>query len=257
MKSQIYRRIVALAGIATISVAAQTNAFASVTFLGTNGTLSAAVNFDVVAGNLKITLENMSLADVISPTGGGAILTSVFFDLSPTTTLTPVSAMLGLGSIVAFGPNGGGNVGGEWAFGSSLSGAPGNAGLGTSSSGFGLFGQANFNGSNLQGPTAVSGLQYGLTSVGDNLATGNAAVTGQFALIKSSVVFTLSGNPVFTAIENYTISNVTFQYGTDLSEPHVPGYLVAANVPEPTTMSICALLLMSFAARGCRKHLTR
>ena len=95
----------------------------------------------------------------------------------------------------------------------------------------------------------MNGLRYGLTSTGDNLATGNAAVTGQFALIKSSVEFTLSENSSFTAIENYTISNVTFQYGTDLSEPHVPGYLVTTNVPEPTTMSICALLLIPFVAR--------
>lgn len=255
MKNQIFRRFIALAGIAIISIGSQITALGSVTFTGASGLLSASVNFDVVAGNLQITLDNTSLADVTSPTGGGAILTSVFFDLSPATTLTPVSAMLGLGSTVAFGPNGGGNVGGEWAFGSSLAGAPGNAGLGTSSSGFGLFGQANFNGSNLQGPTAVNGLQYGITSAGDNLATGNAAVTGQFALIKSSVVFTLSGNPVFTGIKNYTISNVTFQYGTDLSEPHVPGILVTTNVPEPTTMSLCALLLMPFAARGYRKHL--
>jgi hypothetical protein len=216
---------------------------ASKTFIGTNGLLAAAVDFDVIGGQLQVTLNNTSLADVTAPTAGGAILTGVFFDLTPTTTLTPVSALLGLGSVVYFGPSGGGNVGGEWGYASGLVGAPGNTGLGVSSSGLGLFGQSNFNGPNLQGPTALDGLQYGITSLGDNMTTGNAAVTGQFALIKNSVVFTLSGNPTFTTIDDYTISNVSFQYGTSLLEPNVPGILTTNNIPEPSTMSLCGLML--------------
>lgn len=253
MNNQIYNKLSCFVGAVLASFGMVTNSRASIDFIGTNGLLAASASFDVIAGNLQITLNNTSLADVTSPTGGGAILTSVFFDLAPTTTLTPVSAMLGLGSVVHFGPNGGGNVGGEWAFGSGLVGAPGNAGLSTSSTGLGLFGQANFNGPNLQGPTAVDGLQYGITSAGDNVLTGNAAVTGGFALIQNSVVFTLSGNPAFTSINNYTISNVTFQYGTDLSEPHVTGILVNTEVPEPTTLSIFGLLLSPLCARAFRK----
>ena len=239
-----------LATIALICAGASTSTLAlPLTFNGVSGTFSASATFDVVGGKLQITLANTSLADVTTPTGGGGILTALFFDLAPTTILTPVSATLGSGSTVFFGPNGGGNVGGEWAYKRGLSGAPGNAGLGTSSSGFGLFGQANFNGANLQGPTAVDGLQYGITSAGDNTANGNAAVTGQFALIKSSVVFTLSGNPAFTTINDYTISNLSFQYGTDLLlDPNV----IATPVPEPTAgVLLVAGMLLLAAKRRC------
>jgi hypothetical protein len=246
MKKGEFRKAMVLLAAVAIWTGASTSALAALTFTGSSGTFAATATFDVVGGNLQITLANTSLADVTAPTAGGGILTALFFDLAPTTTLTPVSATLGAGSTVFFGLSNGGNVGGEWAYGGGLSGAPGNAGLGVSSSGFGLFGQANFNGQNLQGPACVDGLQYGITSAGDNTGTGNAAVTGNFALIKNSVVFTLSGDPAFTTIDDYTISHVSFQYGTALSDAHVPA------VPEPTTMIAGALLLLPFGASTLR-----
>lgn len=255
MKKQNTRKISGLVTAVVLCACASVSALGQLTFVSANGLRSAAATFDVVAGNLQITLNNISTNDVTTPTDGGAILTSVFFDLSPTTTLTPVSAMLGFGSVVHFGSNGGGNLGGEWAFASGLVGAPGNAGLGASSSGLGLFGSGNFGGPDLDPPNAVNGLNYGITSLGDNMITGNSPVTGDVPLIQNSVVFTLSGNPAFTTIANYTISNVSFQYGTSLSEPRDLGVFVPTNIPEPTTMSICALLLMPFGARLCRKHL--
>ena len=239
---------------AVMCVCSSVSALGQLTFVSSNGLRSASATFDVVGGNLQITLNNISTNDVTSPTGGGAILTTVFFDLSPTTALTPVSALLGLGSVVHFGSSGGGNVGGEWAFASGLVGAPGNAALGASSSGLGLFGSGNFGGPDLDPPNAVNGLNYGITSAGDNVFSGNAAVTGNVPLIQNSVVFTLSGNPVFTTIGDYTISNVSFQYGTSLLEPRDPGIFVETNVPEPTTLSICALLLIPLASRVRRKQ---
>ena len=110
----------------------------------------------------------------------------------------------------------------------------------------GLFSQPNFNGPNLQNPESVDGLQYGITSAGDNTSTGNAAVTGNFALIQHSVVFTLWGNPALTAIEDYTISNVSFQYGTSLSEPNV-------TVPEPTTLALVFIAGAALTSRFRRK----
>ena len=259
MNKQILRKFSAFVVTTAFCVWTSTSALGQLTFVSSNGLRSASATFDVVAGNLQITLNNISTNDVTSPTGGGAILTSVFFDLAPTTTLTPVSAMLGLGSVVHFGSNGGGNMGGEWAFESGLIGAPGNAGLGVSSSGLGYFGLANFNGPNLGGPGngAVDGLQYGITAAGDNIATGNAPVTGGNALIQNSVVFTIGGNPVFTTIGDYIISNVSFQYGTSLSEPRDLGVFVETNVPEPTALSICALLLIPIGSRLYRKHVVR
>jgi hypothetical protein len=255
MNRQSFRKISSVVIAVALSVGASASAFGQLTFVSSNGLRSASATFDVIAGNLQITLNNISTNDVTTPTGGGGILTTVFFDLFPPTTLTPVSALLGLGSVVHFGSDGGGNVGGEWAFASGLVGAPGNAALGASSSGLGLFGSGNFGGVDLDPPGAVNGLNYGITSAGDNLGIGNAAVTGSVPLIQSSVVFTLSGNPLFTSIGDYTISNVSFQYGTDLSEPRDLGVFVETNIPEPTAMSICALLLVPLASRVCRRNL--
>src|SRR5262249_19247162 len=152
--------------------------------------------------------------------------------------LTPVSAVLGNGSTVlfpdpAFAPSGtdpGGVVGGEWAYKSGLSGTPGSAKQGVSSSGYGLFGPSDlFPVDDLQSPTSPDGLQYGLVSAG-GVSGSNPNLTGKYALIKNSVVFTLSGLPQgFTTND---ISNVWFQYGTDLSDPHFGADPHTTAVPE-------------------------
>jgi hypothetical protein len=182
----------------------------------TGQSLAASVKFEVSSGNLVVTLRNTATSDVLAPSD---VLTGVFFNLG--STLTPISAKLATGSTVWFGPLNGGNVGGEWAYKNGLAGAPGGVNSGISSTGLGLFGNANFNGSNLQGPTALDGLQYGITSAGDNKTVGNSAVTGGFALIKSGVVFKLSG--VTSSFNPATaITKVSFQYGTSLAENPTP-----------------------------------
>src|SRR5262245_10637014 len=166
-------------------------ASATVVFSGSLGALAASASFTVTGTTVTLVLTNTSGMDVTNP---AEVLTGVFFDITgfPPNTLTPVSAMLTAGSTVFYGPNGGGNVGGEWAYGAGFVGAPGGAYLGTSSSGLGLVGGGNFGGANLQGPVSVDGVQYGITSAGDNLALGNAAVTGGNGLIQNSVTFTLT-----------------------------------------------------------------
>src|SRR3972149_9928401 len=156
------------------------------TFTCTSGNLAASAKFEQVGLNIVVTLTNTSPADVDDPPD---ILTGVFFDIDGVGALTSGSAVIGPGSTVAFGgTDPGGVVGGEWAYASVLVGAPLGATEGISSAGLGLFGGATFPGTNLQGPAAVNGLQYGITSAGDILATGNAAVTGGNALIQNQVV---------------------------------------------------------------------
>src|SRR5690349_13258057 len=84
----------------------------TITLTGSAGSLSASARFENLGGNLVVTLTNTSGNDVLVPAD---VLTSLFFDISTGETLTPVSALLG-GATVFYGPNGGGNVGGEWAY---------------------------------------------------------------------------------------------------------------------------------------------
>lgn len=228
MSSRTVLSVRALAAAIVASTASL--ASASVTFSGTSGNLAASAEFDLSAGSLIIRLTNTSGADVMVPAD---ILTGVYFDVAGSALgLTPVSATLYGGSVVHFGSSGGGNMGGEFAFASSLVGAPGSANYGISSSGLGLFGNPNFNGPNLGGPAGVNGLQYGITSAGDNVATGNAAVTGGNQLIKNSVEFTLSGLP--QGFDLSSIGNVWFQYGTSLTEPQV-------STPAPGSLALLGL----------------
>src|SRR5262245_31218702 len=211
---------------------------------GSSGSLSASADFTLDGGNLSVVLTNTSAADVLVPT---QVLTAVFFDIAGVGALTPVSALLSDGSTVFYGPApaDGKNVGGEWAYKAGIAGAPGGATEGISSSGLGLFGGANFNGPDLAGPPsgAVNGLQYGLLSAGDNIATGNTGVTGSGGLIKNQVTFMLSGLPANFTPSSSNVQNVFFQYGTALNEPGI-------SVPAPATISLLGVALLGVAAIG-------
>ena len=192
---------------------------------GSSGSLAATATFQVLgSGDLQITLTNTSAADVLVPS---ELLSALFFDVNPGVTFTPVSALLSPGSSVSYGPDSEGNVGGEWAYAGGLSGAPGGASFGVSASGFGLFGNGNLNGLNLQYPVAVDGDNYCITSAGDDVTTGNAQVTGNVALIKNAVVFVLTPSQSVTSV-----SNVWFQYGTTLTDPRFSG------VPEGSSLAL-------------------
>ena len=231
-------------GLLLLSLFAGGQAF-GLTLSGSSGNLAASADFSIVGGNLQVILTNTSAFDVMIPAD---ILTALFFDLDGSPALTSISAVLGVGSSVLFGVSDpGGVVGGEWAYGSGLSGAPGGAGQGISSSGLGLFGGATFPGTNLQGPAAVDGMQYGIVSAGDNPLTGNAPVTGANAFIQNAVVFTLGGLPGDFSLDD--ISNVSFQYGTALTYPNIRPPLV----PEPASVILLGLGLGGLVFRKTRK----
>jgi len=237
MNSSNHRNwIWALATAATfvMSVATRSEALPIASFSGASGSLSASVTFEKSGTNLIVTLTNTSTGD---PANSAAILTAVFFTVNGDPTLTPASALLGAGSTVIHvvtQPTGG-VVGGEWAYKNGLSGAPGGADEGISSAGLSpLFGAVNFPGSDLDGnSSSVDGIGYGITTVNDAAGNDNGGIA-TLPLIQNQVVFTLSGLPVSDL--GFGITNVSFQYGTALTEPNFPPVGTSTVIPEPTTL---------------------
>lgn len=222
------------ASFAAVVVVSAGSAGAGIIRQGNSGSLSAAVDFEIDGGTLVVRLTNISNSDVLVP---AEVLTGVFFDYSGgPLALTPMSAMLPAGSVVHFGPDGGGNVSGEWAYAAGLVGAPFGVAYGISSSGLGLFGPGNlFPAPNLEGPLSPDGLNYGIVPFADNVGLGNAAVTGGFPLIQAAVEFRLGGLP--DDFDLGLIDRVSFQYGTSLGEPNVPTF----EVPAPGATCLLAL----------------
>lgn len=233
----------------------------ALTFTGSSGTLSAAVDFELSGTTLTVSVQNTSLTDVLDQ---AQMLSAVFW--CGNGTLTPVSALLGAGAVVQYATvNGstaptGGNVGGEYAYAAAA--LPGGATNGISASGFGVFGNGNFNGPDLSPPAAVNGFNYAITSAGDNITTGNNPVTGVGGGANPyvqntnpagfAVVFTLTG---FTGTLA-DISCVSFQYGTALTDTNIPG-IPSGVVPEPSSLAIAGLGALGLFGYGLRRRRTK
>src|SRR5436309_13095330 len=195
------RRIVNLAVVCFGAISVFSTMGAPVTFEGTDSHgRDAWVQFSGSGGTLVINLQNKATYDAMDPTD---MLTAIFFNLRAGYTLSPVSAAVAAGSTVINTLTGNANylpsgtaLGAEWAYASSLN--VGGLNAGTSSTGLGLFGNGNFGtGANLQGPVAVDGVQYGITTQGDIAATGNGGIKSQQSsqFIKDTVVLTLAALP--------------------------------------------------------------
>lgn len=226
---------------------------ADFTWTASNGAgLSAtAVFHDAGGGNLQITLTNNGSGDVNAPS---QVLTAVLFNCS-CGTLVPVSAISSGPTVntgVTVHPTNF-NVGGEWAYGGSTQNASGGSTrVITSMGAFNGVGDANFNGSNLQDPVALDGVEYGIVPSTEN-GTGNGGIEGQ-DLIQHDVVFTLSG---FNGSMSFT--GVSFQYGTALTETNLGGGTGSGGgstenlVPEPTSLLLFGSGLAMTAYRARRK----
>ena len=243
MKTKLFARLCAI-GFAAIALEASA---LPLPFSGSSGSLAASISFELIGGKLKVVLTNTSAADVLVPAD---VLTAVFFNIAGNPTLNRVSGISGGNTYLngAVVNPAGTVVGGEWGYLNGLSQYSANSGI--SSSGLGIFGSTDvFPGPNLSGPASPDGLQYGLTSAGDIVTTGNAAVLGN-ELTKNFNTFWLDGLPLGFTLAS--ISNVTFQYGTALDEGHF-GSDNGNFIPEPSTIALLGLGLAVFGAARRRK----
>ena len=198
-------------------------------------TLQASATFVVSNLELVVTLSNDATFD---PNDAPDILTGVFFAIEGDPALTPVSAMVGPGSLmIDHRPLSGftGDVGSEWAYRNSLTGAPLGANEGVSSTDLKWFGKKNlFPGRNIPGAGSLNGVAFGLTTLFDSPGNDRSNIKNQ-SLIENSAVFTFSGLSEGFALAD--ISGITFQYGTSLKQPELTGVTV---VPEPTPIMLVA-----------------
>jgi hypothetical protein len=205
---------------------------------GTPGTgLAASVNFSQVGQDLNITLTN---------TGGPAlvnadILTVLMWN-SSVTGLIPSSATGNdlytdsTTSVPTF-PN---NVGLNWAYQTPAGNLYGNnqavstTGLGGT---FAALGTGFFDEPNKE---TLDGINYGIA----NNFTGTNIPTSQFPLVADTIVFHLTVPDGYTVPG--TITQVTFQYGTSVDEPH-------HTVPLPGAVLLLGAGLARLAAYARRR----
>src|SRR5207249_2897054 len=100
------------------------------------------------------------------------------------------------------------------------------------------FGQPNFNGPDLATPVSVDGFNYGLVGSGYTAGSGVDGIPTT-PLIQNTATFVLDSLP--NGFSLASLSNVSFQYGTDLSETNVPGTSSAVPVPPTFTLALFAL----------------
>ncbi len=215
----------------------------TVTFTASNGSgLSAEAMFTLSGGTLTIVLTNTGSPAVVPADG----LTGLFWNSLTTLSTTGASATITGGSSLlnctgatpTCTPST--NVGGEFAYASSGFPSPFNQGI--SSAGFSIFGSGNLNGSNLQDPNAVDGINFALV----NGLAGNAnnKITG-VPTIDNSVTF------VFTGLSStLDLTNVGFQYGTVLTDPNL-------KVAEPGSLALLVSGLFGLVGLVRKRYLGR
>jgi hypothetical protein len=205
--------------------------------------VTASASFTISGNTLTISLKNTSpAAGLEAPTntltGLSFLLNGLDPVLSPVSAISP-NAIVNSGACNANPCTGTNvNVGGEWGYQQNFGGKEGVGSAGYITTGNpGNLG--NFNGQNLQDPTSLDGVQFGIISATHGPFNGGLASE---ALIDDTVILTLTGVSGFTEAQ---IGSVSFLYGT-APDATVPGTPAPPAVPEPATLALLGAALVGF-----------
>lgn len=187
--------LIKMAGIlGTVALSFEVNATTITASNGQGGSASADISLS--GSTLTIDLKNTGEA----PHGGVDVLTALLFNLPTGVTLTPVSAVLGSGSVTY----GTGNPGDGWTYSGAISVLGKNSGI--SAFGGGVFGNPNFSATP---HLPLDGMDYGIVN-GDPTSWNG----GKLPLFSNEVDFTLTvggtGSIDSTALDN----SLLFIWGT-------------------------------------------
>ena len=218
-----------------------------------DGGRGASVTFNDQGGDLVVTLSNMGTEPTTKNWDATYLLGAVFFNYTGPGTLTYNESSMG-----GILPSGNGTVGSlannttigsYWAYGSGLAGPDGAqqvlTGTGYNLNGLSSTGNMGLNGQLVDG---ANGSLLGWNN--DNNA--NSSVTGHLPLAYTTIQFTLIGSGLPSSLVASDFTDVTFQYGTMLSESgttfegtlsQVPG----PAVPEPNWGMAAGMMMMSVA----------
>lgn len=203
---------------------------------------------------LKITLTNTNTSDYDfdkSKTVPSDVLTGLLFDVVGNTSLTLDTAWVFAPNKILNPDTGAGNaeapptgsVIGGWQYKRAASGTL--TGV-TQHQGLGTAGLDIFKGSE------VGDVNYGIVNAAYQDGEGNTGVSNG-RVIRNAVVFTLTGiSSLFNP--KASISNVRFQYGTAITEPHLDGHdKPIESTPEPNTLVLSSLALVGLVVWGRRR----
>ena len=233
-----------LAGVATLVLSDAPRAAVIFTDNSTVGgnAVTASASFAISGTTLTITLQNSSPGNPSeAPTSTLTGLSFLVNGLDPA--LTPVSAIspnaivnsANCDAQACTGTNV--NVGGEWGYQQNFGGKEGIGSAGYITTG--LSGNlGNFNGVNLENPTSLDGIEFGILSA--SYGALNGGLTGQ-AQIDDTITLTLT---VPSGTTENQIGSVSFLYGTK-PDATIGGTPVVPT-PEPGSLALLGMGLLGF-----------